>query len=85
MPLAALVAGNKSDAYQYPTTVELFNVKTNAPASLVYNEKDYAFYTLYANGNTSENNGALVTFDQKCQLGDYQTGNEFAVVKPMGE
>ncbi len=85
VPLAALVAGNKSNSYQYPTTVELFNVKTNAPASLVYNEKEYKFYTLYANGNTSENNGALVTFDQKCQLGDYQTGNKFAVVKPMGE
>ena len=55
MPLATLLVGNRSNAYQYPSDVTLENCTITSSAA--------GAKTVYIYGNATEENGATLTYD----------------------
>ncbi len=55
MPLATLLVGNRSNAYQYPSDVTLENCTITSSAA--------GAKTVYLYGNAAEENGATLTYD----------------------
>ncbi len=55
MPLATLLVGNRSNAYQYPSDVTLENCTITSSAA--------GAKTVYIYGNAAEENGATLTYD----------------------
>ena len=52
VPLAAIVIGNRSSNYQYPTNVEFDNVTVSAPEK---NSTDQTYYLVYCYQNDTTN------------------------------
>lgn len=80
VPLTALVVGNRSTAYQYPTHCTLINTNITAGESQ---------RTVYVYGNATAELGAYLTYDESSNVGSVVVGGGYVsinneVVSPSG-
>ena len=80
VPLTALVVGNRSTAYQYPTHCTLINTNITVGESQ---------RTVYVYGNATAELGAYLTYDESSNVGNVVVGGGYvsinnAVVSPLG-